>query len=219
MRSLQRDARLVGRAGEYTVAAQLLLRDVVVYWPSVDLGCDLETENHCRIQVKTGHLTKEREDRGRCYEFRLPKVFPVPSLGGASRIVSRKKFAEVCDFVVFWGIEQNRFWIIPAHLCDDSTGMRLGYELSTRPRLVTHQAAVLEMVGLGYSQEQIAKHYGVTRSTIQRFISNRRDWSESTVSQMRSCENAWHSIIEFGKSATQELEPLEPTTKIKLEER
>jgi hypothetical protein len=192
---MMRDARMVGRAGEYAVAAQLLLRDTLVLWPAVDQGFDLETENHCRLQIKCGHLATG--GRAPHYAFRLRKRKPVPVSNSTAILVPQKPLVEVCDFVVLWGIEQNRFWILPPALCDGCSGMRLGMEPITRKRLVANVSDVREMVGLGYSQSQIAKHYGTTRVVIQRFLSEGRDWEESSISQMRACENDWDKIINF----------------------
>jgi hypothetical protein len=208
MQSRSRYSRMVGRAGEYAVATQLLLRDVLVYWPSVDFGCDLETENHCRLQVKCGHLSNS-DGRDSHYLFRLRKQKPVPVSNTSAKLMPQRPLAEVSDFVVFWGIEQNRFWIVPSSLCDGCSGVRLGMELLTRPRLVASIADVREMVGLGYSQNHIAKHYGVARSVIQHFISDGKDWDESIVSQVRACENDWGKITNFVHS------PVESSTRVR----
>jgi hypothetical protein len=195
-----RYSRLVGKAGEYAVATQLLLRGTLVYWPSVDFGCDLETENHCRLQIKCGHLSNSDGRESSHYMFMLRKKTPVPKANRTVEWMERRPLSEVCDFVVFWGIEQNRFWIVPPTLCDGCSGIRLGMEVTTRPRLVANIADVREMVGLGYSHSHIAKHYGVTRTTVQRFISGGKDWDESSVSQMRACENDWEKITNFVRS-------------------
>jgi len=192
-----RESRLVGRAGEYAVASQLLLRDILVLWPSVDMGFDLETEHHCRIQVKCGHLSNSDGRASQHYTFLLKKQKPAPMSIYKMRVVPQRPLVEVCDYVVFWGIDQNRFWIVPPYLCDGCTGIRLGMELTTRPRLVAKVSDVREMVGLGYSHSQIANYYGVARSVIQRFLSEDRDWDESVVSQMRVCENSWEKIVDF----------------------
>jgi hypothetical protein len=188
---------MTGKAGEYAVAAQLLLRNVLVYWPSVDMGCDLETENSCRIQVKCAHLSNGDDRESPNYQFMFRKQEPVPISNTVAKLVPRKLLVDVCDLIVFWGIEQNRFWIVPAALCDACTGIRLGGTLSTTPRLVANIADVREMVSLGYTQPQIAKHYGVKRSTVQRFLNEGKDCDESIVSQARACENAWEKITNF----------------------
>jgi hypothetical protein len=198
---MMRDARMVGKAGEYAVAAQLLLRDVLVLWPAVDQGYDLETENHCRLQVRCGHLSNSDGRASQHYAFMLRKRKPVPISNTVAKVVPQRPFAEVCDFVVFWGIEQNRFWIVPPALCDGCAGIRLGMEPVTRPRLVANIADVKEMVSLGYSQTQIAKHYGTTRCVIQRFLSEGRDWDASVVSKMRACENDWEKVTNFVRVA------------------
>lgn len=58
-------ASKVGRAGEYAIAAQLLLRDSFVAWPAVDEGYDLLGPSGCRVQVKSAHLSLTLSLRGR----------------------------------------------------------------------------------------------------------------------------------------------------------
>jgi hypothetical protein len=122
---MSRYSRLVGKAGEYAVAVQLLLRDILPLWPSVDLGYDLETDGHCRLQVRCSHLSSY-DGREACYNFLLKKTKPIPKTNTQAIMVPCRAFAEVCDFVVFWGIEQNRFWIVPSAVCDELKGIRLG---------------------------------------------------------------------------------------------
>ena len=91
---------LTGRAGEYAVAAQLLLREIPVFLPSVDLGCDLMTVDGCRIQVKCAHLYNR--DNAPLYFFPLPKKRRRVRTNQATHMVDKKPFAELCDYVVFW---------------------------------------------------------------------------------------------------------------------
>jgi hypothetical protein len=192
-----RDSRVTGRAGEYAVAAQLLLRDVIPYWPAVDEGCDMITSTGCRLQVKCGRLMNSDGRYGQHYMFQLRRRNLVRKADFTMKRIDLPTFSETCDFVIFWGIDQNRFWIVPPQICDDCAGSRLGMELTTRPRLVAKQADVQEMVSLGYSQEQIAQHYKITRSVVQRFLHEGRDWDESSISRMRACENDWDAIVKF----------------------
>jgi hypothetical protein len=185
----------VGKAGEHAVACQLLLRGLDVAFMSVGIGVDLIAENGCRIQVKCGHLTNSSKGLGPHYALLLRKGMIRSRT--ANVIVPRRPFVEVCDAVVYWGIEQNRFWIMPPDLCDSCYAVRLGLELKTQPRLVADVASVQAMVDLGYSHSQIAKHYGTDRSIIQRFLADGKDCGETLVSQMRACENDWDKILNF----------------------
>jgi hypothetical protein len=196
----QRMSGFVGKAGEHAVASQILLRGLDVAFLQVGIGVDLIAENGCRIQVKCGHLTNTERGCGPHYTLLLRKGMIRSRT--SQEVVPRKPFAEVCDVVVYWGIEQNRFWILPPKLCDSCYAVRLGGELTTRPRLVADIASVQSMVDLGYSHSKIAKHYGTATNVIQRFLAGGEDWNESLVSQMRACENDWDKILNFVRTPT-----------------
>jgi ribosomal protein L13 len=53
-----------GKAGEHSVAAQLLLRGHNPFFPAVDIGADLVIESGIKIQVKTAHLRFQKS----CYQ-------------------------------------------------------------------------------------------------------------------------------------------------------
>lgn len=196
----QKQSPLTGRAGEYAVASQLLLRKLVPCWPSVDDGCDLLAISGCRIQVKSAHLYNRGDGEPR-YFFPLPKMRRIPNSDKTTKLVLRKTFVERCDFVVFWGIEQNRFWIVPSVLCDSCTGVELGFD-SKLPRFVGNVSDMREMLKLGYTRGQVAKHYGIQRTSLQQFLDSGKDTIDETVaSQMRACENRWDLILDFVRPA------------------
>lgn len=191
----QKQSALTGKAGEYAVAAQLLLRGVSPLWPSVDNGHDLMTIDGCRIQVKCAHLYNHPD--GPRYHFPLPKTRRMPNSDKTTKLVVRKPFAEICNFVVFWGIEQNRFWIVPATLADLCTGVDLGFDSKQR-RFVGNVADMRDMLSLGYTRGKIAKHYGIARTSLQQFLDSGKDTiDETVVSQMRACEGRWEYILDF----------------------
>jgi hypothetical protein len=206
-----RDARLAaltGKAGEHTVASQLLLRGVIPHWPAVDVGCDLITDFNCRVQVRCAHLY-HKKSYGPLYFFPMPKTRRLPNSDKTTKLVTRKTFVQVCDFLVFWGIEQNRFWIVPASLCDQVTGVELGLDIKQRPKFVGSIKDMREMVALGYSRGQVAKHFGIQRTSLQQFLDSGKDTSiDSVASQMRNYESRWDLILNFGQPAA--LEPQAP---------
>jgi hypothetical protein len=188
-------AAFTGRAGEHAVATQLLLREIAPLWPSVDLGFDLMTKSGCRIQVKCAHFYNHPD--GPRYHFPLPKMRRVPKSDTETQLIPKKSFAQTCDFVVFWGIEQNRFWIVPAVLADSCTGVDLGFESKQR-RFVGSIADMREMRKLGFSNYKIAKHYGIEQCSVKQFLDSDKDTiDETVVSQMRACEGRWEQIIDF----------------------
>jgi hypothetical protein len=108
-----------GQAGVYTVAAQLILRGYRPMFPAVDLGADIILENGLRLQIKTARLTFPVVGRtphnnylGGAYGFGLRRG---DWLSGERRwkVRARKGYAEVADFFVLWGIDENRFWVVP----------------------------------------------------------------------------------------------------------
>lgn len=198
-------AALTGKAGEYAVAAQILLHDTAILWPAVDVGCDLMTETGCRIQVKCAHLYNHPD--GPRYHFPLPKTRRLPNSDKTTKLVVRKTFVTVCDFVVFWGIEQNRFWITPADLADSCTGVDLGFD-SRQRRFVGSVADMREMLSLGYSRYKVAKHFNIERTSLQQFLDSGKDLiDETVVSQIRACESRWDFILNFIPSAVAQLAP------------
>jgi hypothetical protein len=193
----QKQSALTGKAGEHAVAAQLLLRDIVPLWPSVDRGCDLMTEQFCRLQVKSAHLYHHKN--GPRYFFPLPKTRRVPNSDTTVKLITKKLFVDICDFVIFWGIEQNRFWIVPSRLCDEVVGVELGLENNYK----RYSGSLKEMDSLGYSIYKIAKHYDMQRTSVQQFLESDKEFiDETTVSQMRTYEGRWEQIINFSRSAT-----------------
>lgn len=194
---------LIGRAGEYSVAAQLMLRGEHVLFPACDYGVDLTTAKGCRIQVKTAHIstTKKMVDHHGegAYAFNTSTIRRVAQANSTSRISHRKPLSQVCDVVVFWGVEQNRFWIAPASVCEGSAIFILGRTDRTLPRFVGNVEDLREMVRLGYKHHEIGDKYGVGRTTITRLLNNPEFESREpdAACQVRQGENAWHLITEF----------------------
>lgn len=87
----------IGKAGEYRVAAELLLRHENVFLPVNDIGIDILTAKGARIQVKCSHKR------------------PAFGTHPARNQFTVKRIRET-DFVVLWAIEDNEFYIIPWHL-------------------------------------------------------------------------------------------------------
>lgn len=109
---------LIGQAGVFRVASELMLRGVGVYLPAVDRdGIDLMTPSGLRIQVKCGRLRWSRQlSTRRGYHFR----FGCAQQGNQHRHVARaRKYSEEVDYIVIWGIDEDRFWIVPASVFDD----------------------------------------------------------------------------------------------------
>jgi hypothetical protein len=97
---------LIGEAGKYRVAAELLLRGINVYFPSVDDGVDLFTDNGLGIQVKAAN----KNCTGNYY-------FSFKSWSrrkGVSNQLPRLHYS--VTHVILWGITDDVFWIVPASI-------------------------------------------------------------------------------------------------------
>lgn len=90
------------------MASQLLMRDVMVHFPAVDVGVDLIAGGRLRLQVKTS-----RKHTYRCggYVFTLSKRVPKILY---DRYDLRMPNWEHVDYLVCCGIDDMRFWVIPS---------------------------------------------------------------------------------------------------------
>ena len=198
---------LTGKAGEHAVAAQLMIRGVQVWFPACDYGVDLMTGSGCRIQVKSAHFSSSprmvKQHGEAAYVFPLPHTKRLALTNDKSEIRQRPPMSSVCDIVVFWGIDQNRFWISPSYLCDDRQVYVLGRK--NPPRFVGSIQDLEEMKRLGYSRAEIARKYNIDACSIG-MIMNRPGFEKqnpSGVSLVRECENAWDYIVNFEKGQAQ----------------
>ena len=97
------------------MASQLCLRNHIPFVPAIDLGVDLVLENGIRLQVKVSRLTDanvHNHQRNLVYTFNLRRALYDKERKRISKCVGRS-YADVADFFVLWGIEENRFWIVP----------------------------------------------------------------------------------------------------------
>lgn len=107
----------IGQAGVYRVAAELLLRGVSVYFPALDrVGVDLVTEHGIRLQVKSARLRVRAKLSTRpAYYLHLGWA----QQGAEHKPVRRARlYSEEVNYFVIWGIDEDRFWIVPAHVFD-----------------------------------------------------------------------------------------------------
>jgi hypothetical protein len=190
--------RYMGKAAEYAVASQLSLRQITVFWPSVDDGCDLMTANGCRIQVKSSYIDGQNRKGEHFYWFPFPQVKYIAVSNQRCRVASVPKLSLYCDVVVCWGIEENRFWVIPSSICDGRGALVLGYD--NTHRFSGSIEAMREMRKLGYTNVEIGKKYNVAPSNVSKYINDvsRMEVNPSVMSLARACENAWENIIDFG---------------------
>ena len=109
--------RQIGQAGVYAASSQLLLAGNNILFPSVDEGYDLMLENGLRIQVKAARLIFQNAPMYKegVYSFNLRRDFWDPEIKRISTTKFRT-YKDIADFFVLWGIDEDRFWIIPTSI-------------------------------------------------------------------------------------------------------
>lgn len=153
----------VGQVGVLRVMAELLLRGHSPYVPTVDdHGVDLMLATGTRIQVKTSSLNHIDNSSGKRirYQFRLNAAQYMA--GGIKKFKTRPKcHSKECEFLILHGVDENRFWIVPAFMADGKSVVELG----SRPRVTQAEVmALLDDKGRGVLRA--AKILGVNRRTI-----------------------------------------------------
>ena len=132
---------LKGQAGVFAVASQLCMVGHIPSFPAVDCGVDLTIENGLRLQVKTAHITysKARFYPHGSYIFNLRRGVWDHTTNRASRR-EYGTYAGVADFFVLWGIDEDRFWIVPANIKNRNISFsRLGHVSKANSRAYLKQ--------------------------------------------------------------------------------
>ena len=196
------NAGMTGKGGEFVVAGQLLLRGVNVYFPAADYGVDLIAGNGCRIQVKTASLRHSKNIKkwyNGVYSFHFRRTkFLATSSGTIKRRTSRK-FSDYCDIVILFGVDDNRFWIIPSQSIDGAQTVFMGPDPSRAYEQDANKMRSMRAEGL--STYQIAEKMGLHQSTVWERLSKLGTpaFGKGPSAIARLCENAWHHVIDFGK--------------------
>lgn len=191
---------MIGKAGEYAVASELMFRGVNVFWPSVDSGYDLLTESGCRIQVKSAHmrvtpsvLSAYREG---VYSFHFPKLRRLATSGGEVRTTVRPLLSTRCDVIVLMGIEQHRYWIVPSPQLDPVHCIFMGPKNARA--FDSDMPNIREMDKLGFSKAEIGRQYKMSAEAIgYRLRASEQHSPNSAACSVRNCEDAWDNILDF----------------------
>lgn len=184
---------LQGQAGVWRVASELALRGFTPHFPGVDFGYDIMIEAGVRIQVKCAHLSFRRPYPKGAYWFKLAKGAIV---SGSNTIKKRltQVFSEKSEFVILWGIEQQRFWIVPSGHLDNHQLVVVGPDVGHR---ALDMGKVKALHAEGRSQEWIARELGVQQMTISRRLRGLYVEAQRATSQkVRECEGRWVQIQE-----------------------
>lgn len=178
----------LGRAGELAVASQLLFRDIPVLTPFVDIGVDLVAGNNVRIQVKS---SRTRNRKGGGYIFTLSGRI-LPSRGTKYRW-KKRDWATECDFIVFWGADENRFWVVPSRIFAGKFPQSLTIASDAGKNRVNHEQ-IKQMYANGMKQADVARAVGVSPMCVYECITGRTKGTYPWSFDVRSYENAWHEI-------------------------
>jgi hypothetical protein len=183
------DHSKVGEQGVSLAVVELLERGLSPYRPVVDdHGVDLLLLNGIRIQVKSAHLSKYRScDRSRTYQFSCSQN--VYGTGGRARALTwkRRVFASYCDFLILVGLDQRRFWVVPAAFVDAYGDMNLTMSERDDPAELLR---INELVEQGKELTEIANELGCSVTTVwkrRKGIRARR----TKVKALRAYENRW----------------------------
>jgi hypothetical protein len=188
---------LQGQAGVYQVASQLCLRGFNPCFPAVDIGADLVVDGGIRIQVKAANLCKRGGYTAGAYWFKLGKM----TIRNRKQTWVQVNFSDFCDFAVFWGIDHNRFWIVPAADLDGHQLVVVGPDLGYRS---LPMETIESMMAGGSRQQDVADSLGVSQMTISRrlrgqYVTPARPLCE----RVRRLEGRWDLIGEYLESLRQ----------------
>lgn len=106
-------SHLVGQGGVWAVCAQLAFKGLNPCFPGVDYGFDIMLDNGVRLQVKTAGLYMNHPAYpSGAYRFSTREQYFVRR-GQLSKGRPRRDWKSLIDFFVFYGVDENRFFIVP----------------------------------------------------------------------------------------------------------
>lgn len=167
-------AHLTGKAGEYRVMSELLLRGHCPAMPPVDNGADIMLENGMRIQVKSSHLNRKKHPS---YPLGLYRFTLMETGSGAKYQNVVRDWTKRCDFIVLWCIDEDRFFVVPA--MKDRGVILITAKMEDRANVID-VAAAKNLHEQGMSMFAIAKQMGVSWPTVKDHLSGRRKGTRAT---------------------------------------
>lgn len=193
---------LTGQAGVWRVASMLALRGYNPHFPGVDHGCDFMIDHGVRIQVKCARrsYTQKTYNVEGAYQFHLRRGAYVR---GSDEIVKSapRTYSNECEFVVLWGIEDDRFWVVPAKEVDGLSLVICGVgakvrEMKFHPDLTLED--ILRLRAQGRTRKEIAEHFGMAEAGIKKRLSGaNKNGRISHSARVRACEDRWDLIDSY----------------------
>lgn len=195
-----------GRAAEHRVAAEVLLRGHIPAFPEVDFGFDMVLDNTLRIQVKSARLQKHPQYPLGVYRFSFRRDMVGKSVGPEGKKQYRKylrseprDYKKVADFFVLWGIDEDRFWIIPCSNKPRDLFIFTKDAVKQTPWL--DYVKIKTMRDSGMNNCQIGREFNVSHTTIRlaftRGISKFND--KTGLRFAMTCENRW-DLLDVNKA-------------------
>ena len=190
------NSHFLGRAGEYAVASQLLSRGIPVHFPAVDTGSDLIAGEKIRIQVKSTRIfqgtARSAPRKGYCFSLNTA----VPNWANGRHKTKLRDWSKVCDFIVFWGMDENRFWVVPSTVVSGGPKKVQTIVLGApQTHWTVNRDEVKALLSTGLSQREVAKRIGVSEMSVSRVAHGQHDSVPSPNTKCNKYENAWHEII------------------------
>src|SRR6266705_1724172 len=179
-----------GQAGVHRVLSELILLGHRPYIPSSDTGIDILLEHGVRIQVKsTMRASAHWRLKEGTFLFSLSKAAQVR--GGKIVVAMPPRiFSAVCDFVVLWAIEPDRFWVVPSGVLDRRHTITISTTSQWRD-IDGDRITALKAQGL--SVAEIAAQTGISRETIKRRLTTFQT-PKRKYSVLPQYENRWDLI-------------------------
>lgn len=185
-----------GEASVLATELKLIYQGYDVYRPAVDhVGVDLAIirgKKVVRLQVKCSSLvTKAKEETVTTgYEFSLTSI---RLRGEGSLSIKTRKFTEEVDFVILHGVDEDKFWVVPADLLDDRKSVTI-YS-NSRSKLDIDWAVIKQRRDDGETLRAIGDSVGISASAVlERLRGTTKEAGTKIVNQLRACEDAWQLI-------------------------
>ena len=179
-----------GQVAVHRTVAELLMRNVVPYFPTVDEGIDLIAGANVKLQIKSTLRHSQNYRMGGWWCF---------TLSNSQRIRQRRyvpcssrKFSAQCDFVVLHAVEANRFWIVPAHVLDGRFTVQ--FKDGNRQWRDIDVNAARRMREQGYTYKAIADAIGATWKTIKNRLDGSFTEPKRKYADLAQYENRWDLI-------------------------
>jgi hypothetical protein len=204
----------LGQAGIHRVVSELIIRGFCPFSPAFDTeGVDVMLREGVRIQVKTTALHQYSKDKQPSYNFELRST----SWTGANRKMLRTKrdFEKECDFIVLWGVDEDKLWVIPSRVLNGKGSIRI----SPESRLLKANVPALKLdraSGLSYAK-LAEKHKLSVQVVWDRLHDNPDPQHGKIVKLIREHEDRWDLIESFIQTMSVDQVPQEAAKPLEVD--